>query len=823
MNGQARRSLVVASVLLSVFVVVGAAGAGSAQPPGSLAPGFTSFPGRVTTPIGSSADLGTALVVQSDGKAVVAGVSNLGSGESQFGLARYNRDGSLDTSFDGDGIVTTQIDSQGRANALVAQPDGKLVAAGVSWNGSEAEFALARYNPDGSLDTSFDGDGVLTTPIGVANALALQADGRLVAAGRGDDEFVLARYNPDGSLDTSFDNDGIVTTAIGSADSAWALVVQKDGKLVAAGTSFDGSEDDFAVVRYNADGSLDTNFDGDGILTTPIGSPSSAVALALVAQKDGKLVAAGDRWLAGDRSFAVVRYDQDGSLDSSFGGGDGIVTTSISGADTAFALAVQKDGKLVAAGRSYNGTNNDFALARYTKTGALDPSFGGGDGIVTTPVRASGEVRALALQKDGKVVAAGHSWDGVDFDFALARYTKTGALDPSFSSFPGRVTTPVGSSNDAAHALVVQKDGKLVAAGQSFNGSDDDFVLARYGQDGSLDTSFGGDGILTTPIGTGTDVADALVVQKDRKLVAAGNSAGDFALARYRPDGSLDTGFDGDGILTTPIGTGTDIAFALVLQKNGKLVAAGESFNGTNFDFALARYNPDGSLDTSFGGGDGVVTTPIGSGHDVARALVVQTDGKLVAAGYSSNGADNDLALARYDADGSLDTGFGGGDGTVTTPIGPGADIAYALVLQKDGKLVAAGGSSNGADDDLVLVRYDPDGSLDTSFGGGDGIATTPVGSSDDAARALALQKDGELVAAGSSSNGADLDFALVRYTKTGVPDTRFGGDGIVTTAIGPGSEIAEALAVQKDGKLNAAGLSFNGTDYDFALARYLP
>jgi uncharacterized delta-60 repeat protein len=455
--------------------------------------------------------------------------------------------------------------------------------------------------------------------------------------------------------------------------------------------------------------------------------------------------------------------------------------------------------------------------------GALDPSFGAG-GKVTTAIGNTDLAYALALQPDGKLVAAGWSYNGSKTDFALARYNSDGSLDTSFNG-TGKVTTAIGSGRDGAGALVLQPDGKLVAAGWTDNGSNYDIALARYNPDGSLDTGFHGTGKVTTAIGSGDDDAYALALQPDGKLVVAGDSYNgsdyDIALARYNIDGSLDTGFHGTGTVTTAIGPGDEYAYALVVQSDGKLVVAGESWNGSNSDFALARYNTDGSLDTGFHG-TGTVTTAIGSNTDVATDLALQPDGKLVAAGYSYTGSNSDFALARYNTDGSLDTGFNG-SGTVTTAIGSSNDYGNALALQPDGKLVAAGHSSNGSNYDFALARYSPDGSLDTSFNGS-GKVTTAIGSGPDIASALALQQDGKLVAAGWTDNGSDYDFALVRYlnsstlavTKTG------SGSGTVTSSpngIDCGATCSASFAA---GPVTltataAAGSSFTGWSGDCA------
>ena len=396
----------------------------------------------------------------------------------------------------------------------------------------------------------------------------------------------------------------------------------------------------------------------------------------------------------------------------------------------------------------------------------------------------------------------------------LAARADPGDLDPSFGA-GGQVTTPILSGYDGASALVVQPDGKLVAAGHAYNANNDTFALVRYNADGSLDGNFGTGGKVTTPFGIGS-AASAAVLQADGRLVAAGQtftgSRNQFALVRYLATGGLDSTFGTGGKVGTPIGSIDDEASALVVQPDGKLVAAGYSDRGGNTTFALARYNAAGSLDTSFGTG-GKVTTAIGSTDDEVLALVLQPDGKLVAAGFTASAGNTAFALVRYNADGSLDTSFGTG-GKVTTSIGSVDDKAIALVLQPDGKLVAAGYSKGGSNIAFALARYNADGSLDASFGTA-GKVTTAVESIDDAAFALLLQPDGKLVAAGYANDGSNEDFAVVRYSADGSLDASFGAGGKVVTQIAGTFGEANALVLQADGKLVAAGYSYNGTDTD--------
>jgi uncharacterized delta-60 repeat protein len=296
------------------------------------------------------------------------------------------------------------------------------------------------------------------------------------------------------------------------------------------------------------------------------------------------------------------------------------------------------------------------------------------------------------------------------------------------------------------------------------------FALARYNPDGTLDSTFSGDGKLNTHFTKGQDAAaNAVAIQADGNIVAAGFSGPRFALARYNPNGSLDSSFGGDGKITTRFRRKTgDTVSEIAIQSDGKIVAVGTSVTGLTerFRFALARYNGDGSLDPSFGGDGKLITTFGKTGDDSASAVALQPDGKIVAAGQALVTVGK-FALARYNTDGSLDQTFGG-DGRVTTHLSSGSDdVATDVALQNDGRIVAGGSSQNvsgSGHSRFALIRYNADGSLDSTFGTG-GKVTTHFGSgTNDFGSGLALQADDKLVAAGTSSNVAYSRFAVARY-----------------------------------------------------------
>ncbi|HKI85197.1 MAG TPA: delta-60 repeat domain-containing protein [Thermoanaerobaculia bacterium] len=426
-------------------------------------------------------------------------------------------DGTLDTAFGSNhtGLVLTDAGGNGfpsEAAAIAIQPDDKIIVAGDNLLSGSSDFALARYNPDGTLDDSFGSNhnGVVLTDFSGSGsqddafAVAIQSDGKIVAAGEsrasGSYDFALARYNPDGTLDTSFgsNHDGLVLTDFsgsGSLDVAHAVTVQSDGKIVAAGYSSASGGYDFALARYNSDGTLDTSFGSnhDGrVLTDFSGSVSHDDAYAVAVQSDGKIVAAGQSDAEGDYEFALARYNSDGTLDTSFGSNaTGLVTSNFRGGskDFAYGLAIQTDGKIVAAGESdlQGGSASDFALARYNLNGTLDTSFGSNaTGLVLTDFSGSGPYSyafGVAIQVDGKIVAAGNSGTTDTGDFALARYSSNGTLDTSFGGGgTGLVLTDFSGSGsyDYANAVAIQSDGKIVAAGTSDASGHGEFALARY-------------------------------------------------------------------------------------------------------------------------------------------------------------------------------------------------------------------------------------------------------------------------------------------------------------------------------------------------------
>ncbi len=414
---------------------------------------------------------------------------------------------------------------------------------------------------DGDLDPTFGVGGKVMTDLSHstdwANAVAIQPDGKMVVVGTtykqndySDEDFAVVRYNTDGTLDSSFGRGGKVRTDFpGLAAVPSSVVIQPDGKIVVAGGAFPlfTFAGNFVIVRYNSNGRLDQSFGNGGIVTTVMSAGSYAFAVAL--QSDGKIVAAGTLFVdfvIGDQSdtdFVVARYDRNGSLDTTFGNGGSASTDFLGKEDDAFSVLIQPDGKIVAVGSANDPANYyDFAAVRYLSNGAIDSTFGV-SGKVQTDFGDQNFDRAqsAALQADGKIVAAGFaiSQGGGVQNFAVARYTSSGVLDTAFSS-DGKQQITFGDCCQSANEVLLQSDGKIITVGYAnTEDSDSDFLLARLNVNGSLDSTFGVAGKVRTSFGDLNGGANGAALQSDGKIVAVGfqatfsNHWSEFALARY--------------------------------------------------------------------------------------------------------------------------------------------------------------------------------------------------------------------------------------------------------------------------------------------------
>ena len=748
----------------------------------------------------------------------------------------YSQAGTLDPYFGKKGMVETDFSNiaSEAAQRIVQQADSKLLVLFTA----RSESWLVRYSNTGTKDLSFTDNSIYYNngfvrlkegaQFQVAD-LALQLDGTIVIAGTapGDKlDFSLVQQTPEGNRNESFGNGGQVVTAItkGEKDSSSAVAIQQDGKIVVAGTTYKGSLSEFALVRYNRDGTLDKSFSYDGKATTAFPS-GHAFATCIAIQSDGKIIVGGFNGTT-KKDFALARYNQNGTPDLSFSTDGKTYIDFNAGNDILTSIALQADGKIIAGGYT-TGSNTNFALARLMGNGTLDMRFGTNGKQTTDLAGGSADtLQSIALQKDGKIVAGGFITIADNADYAMVRYLENGTVDADFTG-NGKVITDLGTTKDRAHAMIVLTGDKLIMAGQ-LGARQTDLVLVRFTPEGALDKTLKGSGKVVDYL-KGASTYYGMAVQQDGKVVAGGfttdlNSHGnnfDYALARYLINGQLDPTFGNGGKVTQHFNN-TYNAFIteVALQNDGKIVVAGTVPNGAvhKNDFEVSRYNTNGLLDSSFGT-NGILFIDFGGSEDEANGLIIQPNGKIVVTGSARGGGLHaGIAIARCLPDGTLDKIFGTGGKKIieageTDYDGTGAE-SYDAVLQPDGKIVFGGrAQQNDGSRQFLAVRLNPNGSLDKTFSD-DGIQILNL--DDDywaSVVTVALQSDKKIILVGYP------DFTVARLNPNGTLDNTFSANGWVRTGFDLGDEQSFGCAIQADGKILAAG----SAGLAIALARYNP
>ena len=706
-------------------------------------------------------------------------------------LIKLNANGSTDTTF---GVGGTAVSDFGfLPNGMTIQPDGEILVVGPTPNGLE----LGRFKADGSVDTSFGAAGQIVCGISYGNPslatsepplamspIGIQADGKIVLAGGTSGQLALVRFDSDGSLDTGFGSsgNGEVVTA---SQPAIGLVVQSAGIVAISG--------DFTMTRFTTAGSVDPSFHS---------GPGLGAAFTATVQSDGEILVAG--YVVGSSRFTdglLVRYNPDGTLDTTFGS-NGVDERTASELDTVpgasfphlISVAQQADGKLVVAysdnsetptfGSVQNPPQHQLGLARFGPDGTPDATFGnGGVVIATVDAPAVGEfvdVVDVALQPDGDVVVAGNTSQGF-----LARFKPDGTPDPGFGF--GGIVTPV--STDPTQGVLGASTVSILPGGEIlFVGDDgDETVVAQYNPDGSLDTTFGTDGEVSLPLSFGSEVEDI----GDKILLIDG--VGD--LMRLNADGSVDTQFGDEGFVTSPLSdllstsNWTDAA-----QSDGKILLGGNDGDG----YFLARWNADGTPDCTFGNSGLITDQFFGEGADSVSSIATQPNGQIVVSGgsYDFDTGTAAIALARYNSDGSPDTTFGAG-GTVilSSPSLRAFDGYYdGLLIQPDDRIVQVAYGTSGT---AALIRFNPDGSLDSTFGLG-GIADGGPNAAGFVGGAV-LQIDGNVVVAGAVNDPSQQGGIAVTRFQGGYqvnPSTIGGPAGLLQSIVTTEQEYGAASSV---------------------------
>jgi len=755
------------------------------------------------------------VVVQSDGKIIIAGSVMPSVNQKDFLVARFNVDGTLDTTFSGDGIFTLNQGGADEVHAIALQPDGKIVAVG-EW-GSTGSNLVFRLMPNGSLDTTFGGGtGKVQVVAGKAVSVAIQpSDGKIVIGGYTNlNEATICRLNPDSVLDTSFDTDGIATYP--QSIRANDVAVQANGRIVFTG-SFGG---DTVTGRILSNGTPDSSFNSNGFVTTAVYAGNNE-GDAILVQTDGKILVSGGGD-GGDGGALLVRYNSNGSLDTTFDS-DGIRLYQINANGNNFFNAIQQqsDGKILAVGSVTYGLANtlqryDFTLARFNTDGSFDNSFDA-NGVAMSQWCEEGS--GIFLQTDGKIVAVGSENTDSDRGTCTQRFNSDGSADSTFNpNTPNGKITQNFVSVEAVRGL---PNGKIMVAGWD-TGQYDTATLMRLNADGSLDTTFASEGIYQHTNGANSTYFFDLKVLSDGSFLVAGErGASGGLIIKFDSSGNLDTSFSGDGIATTINATRF---YAIAIQSDGKIFGCGSSGSGVSTrNGRCVRFSTAGTDEANFFN----QFNTGGLNDSEILGCAFDSNGKLVVAGYSNDGTSDRLAISRHQTSLSLDTGFGI-SGYVINDMSPTLnDRATDLVVQPDNKIVVSStGLSGTGDRDFAVLRYTSNGTLDPSlyenFGSG-GISLIDFGlaSPNDDASALLLQPDGQILASGTTDNGTSKRFALTKLNSGGAVVLGFGTLGRATALFDNNDASASAIGFYLNDKILVAGKSWNGTDYDFAIARF--
>lgn len=665
----------------------------------------------------------TAAAMQSDGKIIAAGNTD---GTTDFMLARYNTDGTLDASFGNGGVVITDIGSQTDfLNAVIVTPGGKIIAGGSANINGHNHFALAQYTSSGAIDNLFGTNGILLTDFNGSSAslssLTLQPNGRIIASGvcfaSGNADIALSRFNADGSPDLTFNTTGKATSDFSIEDWGRSVALNNDGKIYVGGQSADASGySRFTVSRYNADGSLDLSFNsGAGFVVVPFG-PSYDYLVNIRIQDDGKVVAAGHS-SSGATGFdiALTRINVNGTIDNGFGtnGNGRVMTDNNSGEDNSDFLVIQEDGKIVTGGVHTvmtDATAARFVSYRYNTDGTPDASFGVGGGVTDFISSPSFNYPALFQQTDGKLLAVREANTGIPMPKQfISRFNANGTPDNSYG------TNGTYELNPVQGLSFFQPDGKLVRSGYS-PANNGDIMLLRNNADGTPDPGFGNGGIVLTDFGA-SESTTSIAFQPDGKIIVGGiwrdANGSDFLVVRYNSNGSVDDSFGTGGYVRMNY-KNEDNVQSIDIAPDGKIVFGGSSltfpphFDRLKFYAVVARLNPNGSFDMNFG--DQGKTVIDKSDYDNLGKVLVQNDNKIVLSRYSNDGVIQHVFMERLNADGSPDNNFGQTGSVV-------CDGGF-IIKQTDQKILVLGYKINNRNNtDFTLARFNADGISDMTFG----------------------------------------------------------------------------------------------------------
>ena len=748
------------------------------------------------------------------------------SGFNARGVSRHLADGSLDATF-GDG-GRSALDFG--VYDVAIQADGRIVAIGASAGALLArDWKVARLMPDGSIDTSFGNQGRISLDwygsSDEAKSIALGASGNIIVGGLAHKPglgtaFALAIFDGQGQL-LEWRIDKFFTD---TADICNQVLVQPDGKIICAGLARNFNGAVMAIARYEPDLSGDDTFGTDGMAVVAY-SEGPAEAQTAMLMPNGQIQLGGFVNDSDDYALALVRLTASGALDTGFGS-DGRVLTHLAGSDTESINGLFLDGTRILASVQSDSLD-DFVVAAFTLSGALDSSFGT-SGVTTVDFHGRIDRSRAIAGHQGRVLVAGAAQgpvrSGTD-DLALARLTSSGALDTSFGDNGRARHGLVGPVSVWIADAVVRDDGGVLAVGEvgmTFRAKE--FLLAAFNADGSPDMGFGNEGSQTVDFDNGEDEAFAVALLADGRFLVGGavrpdGGTKDFGVARFLADGSLDTSFGNSGWVVMDLDGDNDAVRDLIVQPDGKIVVAGDGrfpSHGYTTDFVVVRLNADGSVDTGFGS-NGVVRHSVNN-YDWVSAVALLASGEIIVGGPASSG---EFLFMRFTASGSLDAGFGTG-GVVEVDFAGEQDVLRDLIVLDDWqgqgeRIVAVGNarsSSSVTTEDFAAVMLTGNGALEPGFGSGGKVMFDFDGASDQAFSVTATAGGG-LVLAGRATLSNRFSFAALALTANGTPDSAFFETGAsFTQNFSAASHDSLAAAIAKDGSLTLVGISYDDIEF---------
>nr|WP_321455483.1 DUF4347 domain-containing protein [uncultured Cohaesibacter sp.] len=697
---------------------------------------------------------------------------------------------------------------QGLESDLNAALDGLVFVPDEDFNGIADITVTTSLSVDLAADYTFDagsaandsptlgGDGVFSGEAGTA----VDAERGTVLSLDGNGDYI--------TIDGVFDQPDQVTLAawvnFSSIDTGGAHVISLGDSVVLAvditgfgygvsGLIYNGTSWDILAsgqyiqstgwhhVAYTYDDANDIHtlyLDGEIVATSAI---ANSISYSLAADT-----------VIGTHGDGNVDYEYNGLID------DARIYTRALSPDEIAAVASSKDIVSNSISITVDAVNNA-------------PEFGTGSGLnIVSLADLDDEIVDFEILSDGSIIAlsaVNTASSGQDIDFGLTKYLSDGTIDTSWGT-NGSVITAINTNDETVSAMTVQSDGKIMVSGSYNNGSSDHGVLIRYNADGSLDSSFGSGGILGVGSALGdNDYGRDILVQPDGKILATGDVAvggvNSIYITRHNEDGSLDTSFGGSGIVSLDIDVYDEFVTTMLLQSDGKIIVGGYNDTYASMDFALIRLNSDGSYDSGFDG-DGIWTNYDVSSDQISYATALDASDRILIAGTTNTAGNLDSFVMRVNSDGSLDTSFGS-FGSVTLALGSSDEKITQIRELSDGKILLAGFAYNGADNDLLLVRLNADGSLDARFGSS-GYLITDLGGSDDRINALAILDTGEIVVGGKS----DSDGFLARFDSDGAFDRSFNITGLLD---GTPSYVEDGSAVVLDGDVLVFDVELSGLD----------